>query len=152
MCLRANEVGQSDEGVSWGFISCEGSGSAGPASQMSSADRGVSNGPWWESPASEESAQVDSTSVSGNALRGEPHASFAVRTRGTLLQWECFPSLSGPEVGCGPTEHVGSGGADARVAQGDPSNFGAERASVTGRAMGPTREHEPQSAHRLRRT
>ncbi|KAJ1195777.1 hypothetical protein NDU88_005045 [Pleurodeles waltl] len=71
MCLRANEVGQSGEGGSWGFISREGSGSAGPVGQMSSADRGVSNGPWWESPASEESAQVDLTSVSGNALRAK---------------------------------------------------------------------------------
>ncbi|KAJ1125813.1 hypothetical protein NDU88_004231 [Pleurodeles waltl] len=112
MCLGANKVGQSGEGVTWGSISREGSGSAVPAGQMSSADRGVSDGPWWESPASEESTWVDSTSVSGNALRAGVDLGPTGRTR--CLQ--CMPEAprcsvssrsSRPVAGRGPTKRRG---------------------------------------------
>ncbi|KAJ1195699.1 hypothetical protein NDU88_004967 [Pleurodeles waltl] len=75
------------------------------------------------------------------------HASSAVHARGTSLQCECFPSHPGWRQAAAPQRAWGQTGADPRVAQGQPSNFGGERASVTERAPGPSREHEPQSAH-----
>ncbi|KAJ1156904.1 hypothetical protein NDU88_009621 [Pleurodeles waltl] len=80
-----------------------------------------------------------------------PHTLSAVRAGGTSLQGECFTSLPVRQQAVAPQSAWGPVGA-LRVAQGEPSEFGSKRASVTGLTPGPSREHEPQSAHRPRRT
>ncbi|KAJ1142315.1 hypothetical protein NDU88_008641 [Pleurodeles waltl] len=86
------------------------------------------------------------------SVRAGPHASSAVRAGGTSLQCECLPGLQGRQQDAAPESAWGPAGAAPRVAPGEPSKFRGERALDTGRAPGPSREHEPQSAHRPRQT
>ncbi|KAJ1156414.1 hypothetical protein NDU88_009133 [Pleurodeles waltl] len=95
---------------------------------MSSANRGVSGGPWWESPVSEESAWVVSASVSGSAFRASGACIPSVlRARGA---WRARLRES-------PKKHPG---------------IEADRTPVTERVSGPSQGCVVQGAHLAQRT